>query len=62
MPWDGSCSQGRGLHQACAKRIFSQIKCSSLVKFEHIPGTQDESASLPSLVAKLLQRQNFKTK
>lgn len=45
-PWDGSCSHGRGLHQACANCIFSQIKCSSLVKFEHIPGTQDKSQPL----------------
>lgn len=47
-PWDQSCSHGGDLHRACAKRIFSQIKCSSLVKFEHIPGTQTE-LSLSSL-------------
>ena len=46
VPWDGSCSHGRGLHRACANHIFSQIKCSSLVKFEHIPGTQDEAQPL----------------
>lgn len=45
-PWDKSCSHGRGLHQACANHIFSQIKCSSLVKFEHIPRTQDKSQPL----------------
>jgi len=37
VPWDGSSSHGRGLHWACANHIFSQTKCSSLVKFEHIP-------------------------
>lgn len=46
MPCDGSCSYGRGLHRAHGNHIFSQIKCSSVVKFEHIPGTQDEAQPL----------------
>lgn len=46
MPWDGSSSYGRALHRAHANHIFSQIKCSSVVKFEHIPGTQDEAQPL----------------
>lgn len=64
----GTSTSGRGPLRwpACAKCIFSQIKCSDLVKFEYIPGTQDKSQplSLPHLpnFKLLLQRQNFKTK
>lgn len=38
------------MEEVCTKLLlttfFFQIKCSSLVKFEHIPGTHDESQPL----------------
>lgn len=61
----GTCTSEQGPlpRPACAKCIFSQIKCSDLVKFEYIPGTRGKSQplSLPYLpnFKLLLQKAEF---